>query len=339
MATGGVVQTGASAAQAVGRYFSVISVIPCMILVAYVYLLISSGSWNHPPDWSYAIQSLEHLGVGGVAVLVLVGFGLGLAIHPLQFAVVQFFEGYWGVSRPALRMRSERIMRYQRQFREIDERGMKASDVLAHWEDIAEVDPDRGLSAVQQVPFRNTSDETARFLANNRPEGDKSVMPTRLGNVLRSFELSAGSQYGLDSLAVVPLLLLIAPDSHVDYVNDQRSQLDLAVRMIFISLMATAATVFFLWLYPLWALAAIIPYAIAYLSYRGSVVAARGYGSALKMLIDLNRFRLYEQLHVRNPGSNDEEIRANRQVSALLRGEPARIFYEHPVHRISGSSS
>ena len=220
MATGGVVQTGASAAQAVGRYFSVISVIPCMILVAYVYLLISSGSWNHPPDWSYAIQSLEHLGVGGVAVLVLVGFGLGLAIHPLQFAVVQFFEGYWGVSRPALRMRSERIMRYKRRFREIDERGMKASDVLVH----------RRTSPKSTRPWaeccsagslRNTSDETTLFLANNRPEGDKSVMPTRLGNVLRSFELSAGSQYGLDSLAVVPLLLLIAPDSHVDYVNDQ----------------------------------------------------------------------------------------------------------------------
>ena len=125
-----------------------------MILVAYVYLLISSGSWNHPPDWSYAIQSLEHLGVGGVAVLVLVGFGLGLAIHPLQFAVVQFFEGYWGVSRPALRMRSERIMRYQRQFREIDERGMKASDVLAHWEDIAEVAPDRRHSVLfSRFPF------------------------------------------------------------------------------------------------------------------------------------------------------------------------------------------
>ena len=164
-------------------------------------------------------------------------------------------------------------------------------------------------------------------------------MPTRLGNVLRSFELSAGSQYGLDSLAVVPLLLLIAPDSHVDYVNDQRSQLDLAVRMIFISLMATAATVFFLWLYPLWALAAIIPYAIAYLSYRGSVVAARGYGSALKMLIDLNRFRLYEQLHVRNPGSNDEEIRRIARFPPCSGGSPARIFYEHPVDRISGSSS
>ena len=155
-------------------------------------------------------------------------------------------------------------------------------------------------------------------------------MPTRLGNVLRTFEMSAGSQYGLDSLTVVSRLLLIAPDNHVDYVNDQRSQLDLAVRMIFISLIATATTVFFLWPYPLWALTAIIPYAIAYLSYRGSVVAARGYGSALKMLIDLNRFELYERLHVKVPNSNGEERWANRQVSHLLAGQPAAIFYEHP---------
>ena len=49
-------------------------------------------------------------------------------------------------------------------------------------------------------------------------------------------------------------------------------QLDLAVRMIFIANGHRGYGVF-LWLYPLSALAAIIPYAIAYLSYRGSVVA------------------------------------------------------------------
>jgi hypothetical protein len=92
----GVVDVSTGVAQAVGRYFSVISVIPSSIYVGFVYLLIASGSWRHSPNWSHAFMSLEHIGIGGIAVLAFLSIGLGLLIHPVQFAVVQFFEGYWG---------------------------------------------------------------------------------------------------------------------------------------------------------------------------------------------------------------------------------------------------
>ena len=77
----------------------------------------------------------------------------------------------------------------------------------------------------------------------------------------------------MDALQIVPHLLLIAPANHVAYVNDQRSQLDLAVRMTFISMTASATALLFLWPYGLWALIAVIPYMLAYLTYRGAVVA------------------------------------------------------------------
>jgi hypothetical protein len=75
------------------------------------------------------------------------------------------------------------------------------------------------------------------------PRALDHVMPTRLGNVLRRAESQAGSQYCLNAPLAVPHLLLIAPPSHVDYVNDQRSQLDLAVRMTFVSALSCATTV------------------------------------------------------------------------------------------------
>ena len=71
-------------------------------------------------------------------------------------------------------------------------------------------------------------------------------MPTRLGNVLRRAESLAGSQYGIDALQAVPHLLLITPPNHIDYVNDQRWQLDLAVRMVFLSAVATGSAIIFL---------------------------------------------------------------------------------------------
>ena len=109
---------------------------------------------------------------------------------------------------------------------------------------------------------------------------------------------------------------MIAPSDHVEYVSDQRSQLDLAVRMTFISALASATAVLFLWPYRFWVLIAIIPYAVAYLSYRGSVVAASYYGSALDTLINLDRFALYEQLHV---GLPDGTV-AQREQRRSLRG-------------------
>lgn len=339
--TGSVADVGVNAAQSVGRYFSILSFFPTAIYVAYTYILVVSGSWTRAPNWSHAVQSFEHLGVGGVAFLVLAGFAMGLAIHPLQFAIVQFFEGYWGISPLALSWRTERIMRYKCRYIDTDAVAESASESLDELDELAkdaDGHPWLDITPAHRTGFEGRLDESNRFLGSNAP-AERFVMPTRLGNVLRKFELNAGSPYGLDSIAIVPRILLIAPEAHANYVNDQRSQLDLAVRMVFISLIATATTVIFLWPYPLWALVAIIPYAIAYVSYRGSIIAARGYGSALKILIDLNRFTLYKQLHVGLPNSNSMERTANEQVSRLLQGRPADITYEHSYADADGSPS
>ena len=156
-------------------------------------------------------------------------------------------------------------------------------------------------------------------------------MPTRLGNVLRRAESQAGTQYGMDALQAVPHLLMIAPTSHVDYVNDQRSQLDLAVRMTLMSVLASATALIFLSPHRLWALIAVVPYMIAYLAYRGSVVAAGHYGSALDALINLDRFTLYEQLHVELPATTVNERAVNQKLARLFGYEPAEaVRYTHP---------
>ncbi len=48
--------------------------------------------------------------------------------------------------------------------------------------------------------------------------------------------------------------------------------------------------------------ASFIPYVAGWMSlYRGAVVAANGYGAALRAWVDLNRFRLYEDLGLPAP--------------------------------------
>jgi hypothetical protein len=324
----GITDVGTSAAQAVGRYFSVISVIPSSLYIVFVYLLIASGSWTHSPDWGHAFYSLEHISIGGIGALAFLSIGLGLVIHPIQFALVQFFEGYWGISKPAQAIRARRILHYRRLYRSLDRVAGDAADELTELDELRQVK--HVNSPVRRAQLISWKDEAKRTI-DYFPLMPDDIMPTRLGNMLRRYESLAGSQYGMDALQVVPHLLLIAPANHVDYVNDQRSQLDLAVRMTFISILASATAVFFLWPYRFWVLIAVIPYFLAYLSYRGSVVAGGHYGSAFDTLINLNRFALYEQLHLPLPISTAAERLRNRQMNDMFEYSSFTVTdYKHP---------
>jgi hypothetical protein len=326
MSNGGIIDVGTSAAQAIGRYFSVISVIPSSLYVTFVYLLIESGSWEHSPDWNKAFTSFEHIGIGGIGALAFLSIGLGLVIHPIQFALVQFLEGYWGTGSAVQSIRVQRILYYQRLCRRLRRERVTALKQLENLPNQTTVD-----SKATRARLISQRAEALR-ISDYFPRRTDDIMPTRLGNMLRRYESQAGSQYGMDALQVVPHLLSIAPADHVDYVGDQRSQLDLAVRMTFISLAASATTVLFLWPYGLWILVAAIPYLLAYLSYRGSVVAAGHYGAALDTLINLDRFMLYEQLHLPLPVDTTDERLTNKRIKRLFEYNVNEIVsYKHPV--------
>jgi len=88
--------------------------------------------------------------------------------------------------------------------------------------------------------------------------------------------------------------------------------------MSFTSLIATLVSVLFLWNDGLWLAVATVPYSLAYLFYRGAVVTAHEYGTAVAALVDLNRFTLYERLHLPLPEDIDEELKLNERLSSVL---------------------
>jgi hypothetical protein len=322
MASGGIIDAGSGVAQTIGRYFSVVSIVPSSLYVVFVYILITSGSWVHLPRWSQAFKSLEELGVGGIGLMALASIALGVIIHPSQFAIVQFFEGYWGNNFIAQAIRSQRILRYRIQCEELEDiRG----EALGRLEELGKSGSRKTVrareseieAAANLIALRSRYDEAHR-VRESFPRALDNIMPTRLGNALRRAESQAGSQYKLRALQVVPHILLVAPQGHVDYVSDQRSQLDLAVRMTFMSVLSTATAVFFLWHCRFWIFIAVIPYMLAYFSYRGSVIAARHYGSALDILINIDRFELYKQLHLQFPTGTAEERKANEKLEQLF---------------------
>lgn len=251
-----------------------------------------------------------------VARLGLLILLFGLIIHPVQFALVQFCEGYWGSGEIATKLMACRIRHHMTDLARLDSVRLTASEQLRELGQDPH-DPNASSIDLSTVPLLVRVEESERAIMNY-PHNANDIRPTRLGNVLRHYEADAGHPYGLDLVTVAPHLRLLAPSRHIEYIDDQRTQLDLTIRLVVISVLAAVESVLFLWRDGLWLLVALVPYALAYIFYRGSIIVAAEYGTALATVLDLNRFLLYEALHVRCPQTSRQERKKGADIVTVL---------------------
>jgi hypothetical protein len=173
---------------------------------------------------------------------------------------------------------------------------------------------------------------TARIAVGKYPNEPIHVMPTALGNTLRRHEMLAGAAVGLPVLSWATHIGLVADPAHNRYINDRRTEMDLAVRMSFSSVIAAVVTFALLWNDGWWATATLIPYMFAWLSYKGAISSADAYGAALCAWVDLNRIRLYQALAlVPAPTITDEKER-NGKLQGLLAGVAVDLPLQPPTN-------
>jgi hypothetical protein len=322
-----------SAGSKIGRYFSIVTLVPSLLLTLWVYALFASDAWRHEPHLDQLLERLGDWSLAGVSWVILAALLVGLFIHPLQFPTVQLLEGYWGsslIARGAMRLR---IGHYRRRARHIKHLMGTHQDALDEafetW---------HGAKASKQLDEEDRAEAMSRFLnasmadhaivhaiaidafkksLKRYPEA-RRVLPTRLGNALRSVEDTAGRQYGLDVILTAPHFALVASEAHVAYVDDSQEEFDTAVRLCSVSLIATVITVPAVLSDGLWLLIALIPYALAWIAYRAAVSAADEYMTAVSTVMDLNRFALYKQLGLPQPRDTAEERDTNKRLMALL---------------------
>ena len=333
------VETGRS----IGRYFTVISMVPSLLFVLYVYGLFAADAWPGPFQPAKALHAAENLSIAKIVALLVGALLLGLVLHPFQFSMTQLLEGYWGRSCIGLSLARWRIMYYRRAVRALDVAAKKAEYKWAHDVECARTTQDR----LKRESLQRRQDKNAVHLNNQSgdpmladylraqalraalrqyPDAWRRMMPTRLGNVLRRYEDKAGQQYGLSIVGIAPHLNLVALPGHREYVDDCRKGLDLGVRLCVLFAFATALSVVLLVRDGAWLFLALTPYAVSYLAYRGATSSARAYGTALSTLIDLDRFALYEQLHVPPPSSTEVERVRNAELSKVLSGDQKTVL-------------
>jgi hypothetical protein len=328
MTTPSLTDAALTAGGKIGRNFSVVTMVPTLLLVLWAYALLISDAWSGTPDLAALRADLGEWAIAEGLWLVLATTVLALFLHPFQFATVQLLEGYWGVSRIAVGAMRWRVRHHRQRLHDLADRARAQQDAIDEvTTGVAAADLDHfldirhGNRASPHVVARDVFEARRR----RYPVG-RRVMPTRLGNMLRHYEDAAGAQYGLEAIITAPHFALVLPAAHLDYLRDSRQLLDTAVRLCSVSLFATLLTVSATLTDGLWLLVALVPYGMAYLAYRAAIAGAEEYGTAVATVIDLDRFLLYESLGLPKPNDTTEERQTNADLVRLLHGDRTKVL-------------
>ncbi len=227
--------------------------------------------------------------------------------------LVQFYEGY------RLPRRLER---------------WRVAKVAQRWEQLRQ---DRHEAAERNDP--GTYNHLHERLYYEYPDGAEWLMPTRLGNALRSAERFSSWAYGMDAPFWWPRLWPLLPEKMQEAISDALASmlalLNFATLMVYVAIddmvyLATCRT-------PnngLWAAGALaVGLLIAVVSYQGAVAQARGYGQQIRVAVDLHRFEVLETMHHALPKTPRKERALWVQLSQWLynqnRGAAQTLVYDH----------
>jgi hypothetical protein len=290
---------------------AVVGLLPTSVLLLLVLGLVSSGAVTGSADGDRLRNGIESLGLQDVVLLLLCALVLSLILQPFQLALVRLLEGYaWGASDVARSIRGIGIRRQRRRLQRLDDMAFPADDSVE--------DPQRQLMATIQ---RHTY----------YPSDPDDLLPTRLGNALRAAEDRAGQRYGLDTNVCMPRLYPYLSDRLVQVLNDRRNQVDVAVRLCAVLLLATVISAPVLLGDGWWFAVPVATAVLSWVAYRGAVLAAVNYGQALYVAFDLHRFDMLRGLHYPLP-PREQEHAFNKELSAFLAGNSDEMSfpYAHP---------
>jgi hypothetical protein len=170
------------------------------------------------------------------------------------------------------------------------------------------------------------------------PDYDK-VMPTRLGNILKSAELYPKYRYHADSVLLWPRLHHLFPENFRRDVADARAQLEF---LLVISLLSTIFSIvaggYLLlrgaawWAFLLCFWGGIL---VAFGAYLGSTSNAQVYAYQLRVGFDLYRTELIRQLRLELPGTFDQERERWKEIISLFfyATPPEWTYVEDEEHR------
>ncbi|MBD0371065.1 MAG: DUF11 domain-containing protein [Pyrinomonadaceae bacterium] len=237
-------------------------------------------------------------------------------LYNLNIPIISFYEGYpW----EHLWIGEKRKNRFKRRFRIIQ----------SQWKGLARLKYERGELFKQQgvaadeVLLNQIEDRISivgRELATEFPGEERLVLPTRLGNVIRSFEYYPDHQYGMEAVTLWPRLAAKIDKEYAAAIDEAKTSFDFMLNSSLLSSMLTFALLitgllslspFVSWRATIyWVVELVVFGLLAYLFYFISIGRARAWGNTIRSAFDLYRWDLLKQLGYKYSAMAREEERA-----------------------------
>lgn len=276
---------------------------------------------NYPQPLQIAIL------VAGFIIVVISGF----IVQRFDLITLRFLEGYWP---PCLNpYRHYKIQYYRKQKQKLDnqiqtlrEREDQNKTRLNELKERID-NQNQGASTLTDTEKQeylqlneqllSTSDHNKlvqlRLKLKELP-ANPELMPTLLGNILRTAERKPLEKYGLDAIICWPRLWFLLPDSAKQELQSIRANLNSAARTWLWS------NLFFIWVFlgAWWA----VPLGLisAIFAYYWVLSTARTYGELIEAAFDIYRHLLYEALRCKIPHPTEEKQVGQKLTNYLLTG-------------------
>lgn len=269
-----------------------------LLTPAFAFWLGSILAWIDRFGWDNLqhqfTQLVEPLQIAVLVSILLIITISGFTIQKFDLAILQFFEGYW---HPWLTpLRNKLIAQQQHQFDRLD----------SQWQHLQN----------KQVQPDFTTEDREQLIAidwqlRQFPAQRDRIMPTRLGNILRSAESQPDVKYGLDSIICWSRLWLVLPDGVKKELQETRADLNAAARIWIWGILFLVWAIWAWWAIP-------VGLFVAWFAYGWMLESASTYGDLLEAAFDLYRLELYKALHFPLPQNPDEERKLGQQLTEYL---------------------
>jgi hypothetical protein len=253
-------------------------------------------------------EPLQIAVLGAALLLVAVS---ALAVQRFDLPVLRFLEGYWPRWSNAL----QRLL--------VRRQEKRLASTEAHLNELRAREETRGLTP-------DESEELTRLEWWRRfmPSQASQLMPTRLGNILRSAERRPQEKYGLDAVVCWPHLWFLLPESTKLDLQNARASLNNIAQLWLWSILFLFWTPSAWWALPIGLL-------VAFFSYGWMLEAAEGLSTLVEAAYDLHRMTLYQAMNWPLPVNSDQELKLGQQLSEYLWRGPVRgpIVFTYPEKR------
>jgi hypothetical protein len=219
-------------------------------------------------------------------------YSFSLILYSLNTQILRTLEGYglfeYGIFRRVAVRRFNRLSQTVKRLR----KGIRESD---------SEDEKAQLRAELEAPYRRL-----RMLY---PHEERFVMAFPLGNVIRAFERYPQKMYGMDSIPIWPRIFAFVPEHMQKAIDRAKAQVDLAANLSFLNLILLIGYLVgsLALSHPINPIVIIIVLAVFGASYYVAIMDALEWGEEVKSVFDICRYKLLDELGIKQPETMDEE--------------------------------